>query len=591
MRAPARAAFAVSAAMAAMAAAAAPALAADPIMPLGEVRAGMVGEARTVVQGSEIVTFPVRILDVRDAGDGPGGALIYGVAEGPLMERTGGVAQGMSGSPVYVTGADGVPRVIGAIAYGTGDQAGVVTGITPIERMLDSSSGSRQLETGGPRRRVVEVGTRDEAVRAQRRDPDVIALHPLMRWTVSGVSRQQVGGLQRGLASRGIALSSVGLRGAHASEAPAPGSSITALVSGGDIGLGATGTVTYVDGDRVLAFGHPFLGTGRARFLLGGSYVIGTIAAPIAAASYKLAEPGAVIGAVVGDRTEGITAVVGASGGIPAVARARDLTRGTSSTVRGTLAPDERILPLTAGLLQTEPALRVRDGLGGGTLRLTLRITSPALERPFVYRNTYAAYGDVVSVSSLDLRSATAMLTQNSVRSIPISRIEVSQTLERRVRAASIVDARVSPRVVTPGEMATLRLRIRPWRSGVTTVPIRFRVPAGLRPGVRTLRIVPNTGGGFDATPPELDAELGLPVSVDTTRLHASTVAAVSRRAAGLPGPRTTQVVEAARDVLGGRNDAVRLLIPGESGREGRVLSLDHVIVNGRARVKVRVRG
>lgn len=568
----------------------APAVAGDPIMPLSQVRPGMVGEARTVVQGTQIVTFPVTILDVQHSGDSPGGALILGRAEGPLMEQTGGVAEGMSGSPVYVTGADGVPRVIGALAYGTGDQAGVIAGITPIEQMLDSSAGARLLEApAAPRRRVVRVASRAAAVAAERRDPDRIALHPLVRWSVAGASRAQLGPLGRGLRAQGITLTSIGPRGIRPRQALVPGASIAALVSGGDVVLGGVGTVTYVDGDRVLGFGHTFLGSGRARFLIGDGYVFQTIAAPIAGASYKLAEPGTVQGALVGDRTDGITGLLGPDGGIPVVARAADLTRGTSSTVRATLAPDERTLSLAAGVVQSEPALRVRDGLGGGTLRLTLRISSPVLARPIVHRNTYAAYGDVISVGAFDLASATAMLTQNNLRSIPISRIDVSQTLETRVRAAQIVDARITPRVVRPGRMATLHLRLQPWRSAATTVSVRFRVPGGLRPGVRTLRVVPNTGVGFDSSAPEFDAELGLSTGTAARTAQALAVAAMQRRAARLPGTRTVRVVRATRQLLGGRNDAVRLLIPGEGGGEGRVLQVGDVIFGGRATVRVRV--
>ena len=67
-----RAVLAAALAGAGLAASAGPASAADPIMPLSEVAPGMVGEARTVVRGTDIVTFPVRILDVQRAADGPG---------------------------------------------------------------------------------------------------------------------------------------------------------------------------------------------------------------------------------------------------------------------------------------------------------------------------------------------------------------------------------------------------------------------------------------------------------------------------------------------------------------------------------------
>ena len=177
-------------ALAAFGAAAGHAAAADPILPLSEVHPGMVGEARTVVRGTDIVRFPVTVIDIQRSTDGPGGTQILARAEGPLIASTGGVAQGMSGSPVYVTGADGVERVIGAVAFGTGDEANVLIGLTPIEQMIDSSSGQRELSRApsstGAVRRMVRVRDRAAAVRLQRRRPDLIGTYPLARWTLDG---------------------------------------------------------------------------------------------------------------------------------------------------------------------------------------------------------------------------------------------------------------------------------------------------------------------------------------------------------------------------------------------------------------------
>ena len=116
-----------------------------------------------------------------------------------------------------------------------------------------------------------------------------------------------------------------------------PGATVTVLLAGGDLVLGAVGTVTYVDGATVLGFGHPFTGAGPARFLMGDGYVFQTIAAPITGSSYKLAEPGALQGMIVGDRTDGITGRLGPVEGIAGVATAQNVTRGTTSTVRTTI--------------------------------------------------------------------------------------------------------------------------------------------------------------------------------------------------------------------------------------------------------------
>jgi len=587
-----RGAWAVAAGLGALAVTAGPAVAADPIMPLAEVHAGMTGEARTVVQGTAISTFPVSVLDVQHPSDGPGGALILARAEGPLIEQTGGVAEGMSGSPVYVTGADGVPRVIGAVAYGTGDQAGVIIGITPIEQMLDSSAGARAMgrpggASGAPVRRAQHVAGRAAAVALARRHPDRLGLYPLTRWTIAGASRPLVGPLTRALRSEGIRLTSIGPRTARPQQQLVPGATMGALLSGGDMVVGAIGTVTYVDGARVLGFGHTFLAAGRARFLLSDGYVFQTIPAPIAGSSYKLAEPGTLHGVVTADRTDGVTGSIEAPAGVRAVSEATDVTRGTRSVVRATLAPDERTLPLVAGLLQSEPAVRARDGIAGGTLRLTFRISSPVLPRPVVYSNTFAAYGDVITPPSAELAAAVSMLTQNGVQGIPITAIRVEQRLEGRVRAARLLAATVTPRTVRAGGWATVRLRVQPWRAAARTVRVRVRVPRGVTPGTRLLRIVPNTGLGFDPSPASLDQEAGATAGLAT---RSAAVAAMEARAAKGPGPRTIRVVNATVRQLGARNDAIRVLAPGQSGAEAQVVPMDWVIYGPRVTASMRVR-
>ncbi len=409
------------AAAAGLATAASPAAAADPVLPLSDVVPGMVGEARTVVRGTEIVTFTVTVIDVQRSTDGPGGSLVLVRASGPVIDASGGVAEGMSGSPVYVTGADGVARVMGAVAYGSGDQENVVVGVTPIEQMIDSSSGQRANEVA-PRagRRVTVVRDRSAATALERRSPDRVGVYPLARWTVAGASRPLIGPLSRELERSGIQLTSIGPRTPRPAVPLTPGASMTALLAGGDLTVGAVGTVTYVDGTTVLGFGHPFLGAGNARFLLGDGYVYQTIAAPIAGGSYKLAEPGTLHGMVIGDRADGVTGRIGPVEGITAVGTATDTGRGTQSTVRATIAPDERTAPIVGGLIQDEPAVRVRDGVGRGTLTLRVRITSPDLRRPITYRNVYASAGDVVTYASGQVPRLMAILMQNGVRPVPV---------------------------------------------------------------------------------------------------------------------------------------------------------------------------
>src|SRR5258708_37228411 len=94
-----------------------------------------------------------------------------------------------------------------------------------------------------------------------------------------------------------------------ASKEFAAGDAIGAVLLRGDFNVAATGTVTYIDGDRVYAFGHPFLDMGVVAFPMAKSEIVGVM--PSLASSFKFANTGAVVGAFRQDRAVGIMGVMG----------------------------------------------------------------------------------------------------------------------------------------------------------------------------------------------------------------------------------------------------------------------------------------
>jgi hypothetical protein len=564
-----------SAALAALLAVPAGAAATEPVLPLDQVRAGMVGEARTVVQGTEITTFPVRVIDVQRDPGVPGGSLILIRAEGPLMERTGGIAEGMSGSPVYVTGADGVARVIGAIAYGTGDEGNVLGGITPIEQMIDPTRG--RLANARPRaaRPVVRVADRAAAVAREGRDAGVRALYPLARWTASGLRPRVAAGLRQELAPRGIRLDAVPGRGERPAQPLVPGASLSVLLVGGDATLGAIGTVTWVDGAKVLGFGHPFLGVGRTRLLMGDGYVFQTIPARQEAGSYKLAEAGRLQGTVVADRVDGVVGRIGTPAGIRMTGTARDLGRGT------------RVMDA----LQSEPLARATNGLAAGTLEVRIRIDAPGLPTPVRYENRYAAAADVVPVAEGALRRLAGVLMTNGLDPVTPSRIRVDQVLDPEVRAARIVSARVSPARARAGSAARVILTLQPWQAPRRQVALRVRIPAGLDPGPHAIRVVPHALGGFSSSAPDISEQVGAGTTPGAART-ADLAGRVEALAARGGGSRQARLLRGLADATDDRHDAVRVLAPGadEADREdGRVLRVPYVVYAGRAVARLTV--
>ena len=138
--------------------------AADPIMPLSEVRHGMKCTGLSVLKGTTISSFDVEILDVIAPETGLSGPRILIRVSGPAVDET-GIGPGFSGSPVMCDG-----RNAGAISEGLGEYGNHVALATPIEGMLHD---------------------RPSAPAAARRDPALLrAARPLQTpLTVSGLTR------------------------------------------------------------------------------------------------------------------------------------------------------------------------------------------------------------------------------------------------------------------------------------------------------------------------------------------------------------------------------------------------------------------
>ena len=101
-----------------------------PTLPLSEVYPGMEGTAYTVVdETGEILPFHVDIVGTFEEGSSTN--RIMAKASGPVVERTGGALQGMSGSPVYVNGS-----LVGALSAGIKGMSLYTFFITPIDEML-----------------------------------------------------------------------------------------------------------------------------------------------------------------------------------------------------------------------------------------------------------------------------------------------------------------------------------------------------------------------------------------------------------------------------------------------------------------------
>lgn len=558
--------------IAAAAVLAGPAAGAEPIMPLSEVTPGMTGQVVTAIEGNALATFEFEVIEVAGQGQGPAPEVVLFRASGDLLERSGGLAQGMSGSPLYVTDGAGQRRLIGALAFGTGDEGSLIGGATPIEAMLRAGTfvGEPRTTNARPRafRRIRMASDRASAVRLQRRAPGTHVLHPLVRWTASGWTSRLGGNLGSTLSTAGldepVTIPGRSLPPVGSPLAPAAPMSIQLI--GGDLAIGGLGTITYVDGDKLWGVGHPVLGLGEIDAMLGDGKVIAMVPAPITGLSYKLGDLGRIRGRVTGDYSTGVTAVVGETTGIPVTVNAHYPETGARVNLNLRMAPDERLAPALADTIQREGVSRVRDAEAPGTVHLRMRITSPLWKTPIIARGRYLAPNDVVQEIDPVVGSHLAALMQNDLRSVPISSIRIDQTVLKGIRSAEIIGAGIRPRVVRRGGMATLVVRVKPYRARARSYKVGFRVPRRVPLGRHEIDIAPNEPadlfpGGDLGGPDDVPGLLGA-----GGRRSASVATRMKAALADTSGAEATRIRRALRDVVPVRLDAVQMSFPGRAG-------------------------
>ncbi len=477
-----------------------PAFAADPIMPLGDVQVGAHCTGLTVVRATNVTSFDVEILDVIGI-ERPAAARILVRVSGPAVDAT-GVGPGFSGSPVLCTGADGVARTIGAISETIGEYGGKTVLATPIEAMLAQPPEPAAALPPFP-------GARPLAT------PLTIAgLRPSLAASFVAAARK---------AGRVLISSPAAGRVVFEPTPLVPGSAAVVGVTAGDISVGALGTVSYVDGENVWLFGHQMDAAGRRSLFLQDAYVHTIINNPLSVddvATYKLASPGHVIGAITSDGTSAVVGKIGAApASFPLRVTAKDPRTGRVTSSLTQIA-DEGDVGRPAGIspLGLAGAAAVAEA-AGGILRgspsrqsgdMCMKVTLRELRKPLRFCNDYAVDGEVpnalAGAAAADMTAAVALLDGYRFGTLHPTAVEVGIRARSGVDQAFITGGSTAPRV-RRGHTLRVRLRMRHTGTGRrTTQTFGVKIPLGTPRGVRVLRFsgTPIDVGGNPDDPGDL---------------------------------------------------------------------------------------
>jgi hypothetical protein len=451
----------------------------------------MRGEGRTVFEGSRIETFQVEIVG-KLPRIGPDQNLILARLTGGPLAQT-GVLAGMSGSPVWIDG-----KLVGAVAYSWGFSKEAIAGITPIAEMFAVSR--REV---APRNRAASL---EPKALDLAREPDRLANFferdlprrlpvlslPAARTVpiaVSGVGPEAFSRIAPGLAAAGFLPVQSGSAGAGSGPAPKlePGSPVGVQLVRGDIDMTATGTVTWVDGDQVYAFGHPLYGLGAVDLPLTAARVE-TLLASLQSSS-KIAVPLEEIGAFRQDRSAGIWGRLAAK---PRMIPVRLQWTDTSGGRRA-YAFDVAADPLLGPLL----LYNVLNGIVGGNERTygtaTLRLRQGSVikidgEDDVELDNLFA--GDSASGYATGLSAYILyLLMNNDWRTPSVSGVNLLLDYEDGPRTATIRRVSLDRHHVHAGDKVRATIVLSPYRGADQILEREIAIPKETPPGRLLLQV------------------------------------------------------------------------------------------------------
>ena len=447
-------------------------------MPLKDVRAGMHGVGKTVFSGEKVDDFQVEILGVLE-NTGPKENLILGRLSGGPLEHT-GVMQGMSGSPVYIDG-----KLIGAVALAFPYAKDPIAGIRPIEEMLKVDSAPAQP----PTRRLSSAGdpiamlpAREAGGFGDTRMVEVGTPLSLSGFTANAVERFATQMRKLGLEPRqGISTGGAPEDRMGDPSKLQPGSMISVELMTGDMSVGADGTITCIDGNKVYAFGHRFLAVGPTDLPFTRSDVITLLANTNT--SFKISSGRELMGVISQDRD---TAIAGSLG-----TRANmfpldiEVTQDTKrvQTYHMKMVNDRYLSPvlfqmaLFSAIDSTERAQGVSSVVVHGAIEFENRKDKVQLQ------NIYAGDGG----EAMQLSTATAIplayLMQAGFDTLKVKRISLQMESFDSKKQLNIGQVYLSRKEVKPGETIELMTQLEGENGMELTRSLKYTIPLGTAPG------------------------------------------------------------------------------------------------------------
>lgn len=497
---------------------------AEKFMPLSEVKPGMKGKGYTVFSGITVEEFDFEVVSV-EYNYFPGWHVVWCKGLSDNFKVT-GVAGGMSGSPIYIDG-----RLIGALSLGFFNQRehANLFGVTPIQAMVKvaargmepnlSYQGTQLFDFGaaaGAQDSGLDMGPsliRDGRVAQVPRSFDEVWLKSVSK----APSRSQSAQMSMPLALPPLSpelmryvkpifdkynytpVQAVG-GGSRIKKSPVEeGQIIGTEYVRGDVSFFGYGTITHVNGNELLAYGHFDSAAGNVNIPLSGGYV--HFIMPSRTRSSKIAAPTQPIGTLVQDRETSIAGIIGKHPSYIPVKVNVQTTDGERHEKSYEVIRDRGVSGLYVGLgasyLLDALEFYFHDHTVNLGATITLKAHPDITNRELTYKNVFSSGGSPASGVMQTVMFPMALLDSNTYTKVQVESVDFDIKVEDKRRTARVQSLRVDKLRYRPGDTVEVEITLQPYLEmpivQTATITIPNDAPDGL------VMLLASNGGFYES--------------------------------------------------------------------------------------------
>lgn len=485
---------------------------------LEDVRPGMKGIGKTCFQGSKPEEFQVEILGLLRHVSPGGDAVLARFSGGPLSQT--GIFEGMSGSPVFIDG-----KLLGAVAFSFPFAKEAIGGITPIAEMVDAFTGGLAVDNPSyqvslkksmfwkyeppgpagpglaPGLEVTELDARLQPAMAPFAGHTLVPIAtPLSLGGFSAATLRAFApqfralglSMLQGSGAASLQGGSPSLKSLPASDnSPLePGSNLVVPLISGDLEASAGGTVTYIDGNKLYAFGHQLFNLGFSQLPMyrGNALVV----LPSLQSSFKIIETTEPIGTLRQDRSMGIYGLLGERARTIPMHIRMATSRGTNKVWNFQVAQDRFLTPLMINLTVFETINSTERALGVSTLKVKGKISLKG-EQPIEIENRCSSDSSSTANAAMSIAAPVNFLLALGYKNLQFEDIDLEISAVEDNRAVSLDSIRLDRTELKAGQSVNVDFFYKKANGEIIRDSYPVRIPPEITPGSLSMLVADGT--------------------------------------------------------------------------------------------------